>query len=128
MVEVLVASAILITGMTGVITLMLKGATQNRDANVQLRASTITTSITARYASVDYNALSAGVTNETVTDEEGRAFPVTTTITEVGDGGVGAYRIEVKAAWVRGVNTGLAQPVDTVSVTYVSELPDAHFF
>jgi type II secretory pathway pseudopilin PulG len=127
LIEVMVASLILITGMTGIIALIIKGMSSHREANVQLQAQNLSNSIASQYATLPYTALKplGGTTVNTGnrTDEDGRQYPTTAKFDEVGDGGVSALRIEVHTVWTN----FLRLPVQEVAVTIVSDIPDANF-
>ncbi len=124
LIEVMVASVILLTGMTGLTALIIKGMSAHREVNVQLQAQNLASSIASQYATVAYPALAAGTYNTGIrTDEDGRSYPSSTIITQMGDGGVGAWRIESHVQW----KNYLRQTIDEVSVTIVSETPDASF-
>jgi Tfp pilus assembly protein PilV len=122
--EVLAAGAVLLIGMTGITSLLIAGLAAHREVNVALRAMNYSSSVASQYESVDYAGLTAGVLDSGVQfDEDNRRYPVVTTISAVGDGGVGAWRVEVHSTWIN----ALQQPVDAVAVTIVSQVPDANF-
>jgi Tfp pilus assembly protein PilV len=123
MLEVLIAGSILIIGMTGIVSLLLRGLSAHREVNTQLRAMTMANTMASQFESVNYWALSAGtVDGGFQTDEDGRKYPVATFVSATGDGGVGAWRVEVHTAW----RNGFGAQVDTVATTIVSEIPDAN--
>jgi hypothetical protein len=129
LVEVMAASVVLLIGMTGIIALLIRGMAAHREVNVELRALNHANSIAAQLGSLDYASVSvipAGVVTWVDQDDQ-RRYQTSTTITEVGDGGVRAARIEVRAQWISNMGDGLLrQPVDAVAVAIVSEAPDAN--
>jgi type II secretory pathway pseudopilin PulG len=128
LIEVMVASVILILGMTGVVAMMLKGMAASREAAVQREAQNLSASVAAQYATVPYLGLWNGVVGGSYTidggillDPDGRKYPSSIDIADVGDGGIGAVRVTVHTQWTN----FLRQPKDAVATTMVSDFPDA---
>jgi type II secretory pathway pseudopilin PulG len=122
LIEVMVASVILLLGMTGVVAMMIKGMSASREASVRRQAQALSSSTASQMETMPYASFTAGsYDGGVVTDPDGRKYPSTVIVTQFGDGGVGAVRVEVHTQWTN----FLRQPVDAVAATIISEIPDA---
>ncbi len=131
LVEVMVASVILLVGMTGVVAMLLKGMSASREAAVKREAQNLSVSVAAQYATVPYVGLwgdggggfgsSYTIDGGILLDPDGRKYPSAVVITNISDGGIGAVQVTVHTQWTN----FMRQPVDAVATTMVSDFPDA---
>jgi len=121
--EVLMASAILIIGLTGLTQLVIHGMNAFRNAAVQTGAELGSQSAVADVMMTPFLSLTDGTFDGGVTvDVDGRRYTRTIIVTPWGDGGIAARRVEVRTAWTDSV--GL--PRVAVAVGMINETPDAN--
>jgi len=122
MMEVMVASAILIIGLVGVIELLLQGAMNNRRGVQPVTSSLFAQQVLAEYTMFGYSSLAEGTFDGgTVHDSSGRAY--TEIITVDSDAGVG-YPAFVVTARVESFRPGFPTPLVTTASTILSRSPD----
>lgn len=120
-IEVMFAGAILLLGMVGVVQLIVAGKGVTRDPRVAMSAMVTTNGVLAELAGISYYAIDAGTFDAgMVLGPDGRKYPRTVVITQIGDGGVGAFRIVATTEW----KDALGRLRTTQAVTIVSEPPD----
>lgn len=123
LIEVMLASAVLIIGLTGTTQLVLYGMAAFRTATVQTGAQLESRAAVADLLMTPYGALTDGTFDAGIAvDIDGRAYSRLVTVTSVGDGGVGARRVEVRTTWTD--NAG--RPRQAIAVGLISESPDAN--
>lgn len=131
LIEVMIASMVLITGMTGIMVLVIKGMSIGRDSNVAFTAANIATATLSDMASVPTTALSVGTFDGGMaTDSDGRRYPRTIVVTNASDGGIAAWRVDVRVEYGDTVylqRMGTLAPHVATASTIVSERPDANF-
>jgi hypothetical protein len=128
MLEVMLASVVLLVGLVGMLQLMVMALGSWRNSSVQEVSQTIVASTLSSYEVLPYQQLTAGgpTSLPDVIDDVGRIYRREVTVTEVGtvDGGLGAMRVDVEVRWSQ-----RAGPlnIDRVSrgSTIISEVPDA---
>jgi hypothetical protein len=120
--EVLMAGAVLIVGMTGLTQLVVYGMNSYRTSVVQTGAELESQAAVADVLMTSYGGLTTGTFDGGMTiDVDGRKYARVITVTSVGDGGgVGAFRVEVRTTWTDGA--GLSR--QAVAVGLVTETPD----
>jgi hypothetical protein len=126
--EVLIASGVLLFGIAGVLQLMMLGLAQLRNADVRESSQVIVASTLAPYQGLSFDRLDAGgpTALPDFVDDVGRTYQREVTVTDVGDGGMGAYRVEVLVRWQQ--RTGaLVIARESRGSSMVSEVPDAGF-
>lgn len=125
LIEVVIASAVLIIGLTGLTQLVIYGMNSFRTSAVRTGAELQSQAGVADALMTPYGALVDGTFDGgTIVDVDGRAYTRVTIISAAGDGGgVGAHRIEVRTTWTDGV--GLQR--QAIAVGLISEKPDANF-
>lgn len=129
LIEVMIASLVLITGMTGILVLVMKGMTIGRDSTVALSGANIAGTTLSDMAALPVTAFTAGTFDGGVAvDEYGRRYPRTIVVSNAGDGGVAAWRVDVRVEYGDSIYLRNQAPVRTASAsTIISERPDANF-
>jgi hypothetical protein len=125
LVETLIASALLLLGMVGVVQLILAGMNQNGMANARATGQDLASAGAAAAASLPFDAVSIGVFDGGIVfDSDGRRFGSRRTVTDIGDGGTRARQVVVSTEWRDFVGALSWLRTAQVSVI-VSEIPDA---
>lgn len=128
--EVMIASGVLLVGLAGVLQLMLLGLGRLRNSDVQESSQTVVAASLAPYEALPYTQLDAGgPTNlPDFVDDVGRTYQREVTVTEVGnlDGGLGAVRVDVVVRWSQRAGAFDINRESRGS-TLISEVPDAGF-
>ena len=122
LIEVMVASAILIIGLVGIVELLTKGALNNRRGIQPVSAMLNAQESLADYTLFGYSALSAGTFDGGIVyDSSGRRYGRIVTVEA--DAGVGypAFLVTVR---IESSDPGVTAPVVTTASTIVSMLPD----
>jgi hypothetical protein len=130
MLEVLVASGVLLFGIAGVLQLMMLGLSQLRNADVREVSQVVVASTLAPFQALAYERIDAGGPSPLpdFVDDVGRTYQREVTVSEVGalDGGLRAYRVEVVVRWQQ--RTGAMQlNRESRGSALVSGVPDAGF-
>jgi Tfp pilus assembly protein PilV len=122
--EVLLASAVLVLGLTGLTQLVIYGMNSSRVAAVHTGAQLQSAASVAEQMMTPYASLTDGTFDGgTSLDVDGRLYSRTIIIAPAGDGGARAHSIEVRTTWTDAVGaTRLA-----ISTGLVSEKPDENF-
>jgi hypothetical protein len=122
------AGALLILGMVGVVQLIITSMNQFGNSNARVNGQMIAAGGVAEVLTMPYAAFSTvGVFDGgVVTDENGRRFTRTITVTAAGDGGIAAREVLVETRWRENAGSGFVDRLSRVSF-FISELPDAGF-
>lgn len=120
--EVMMASAVLMVGLVGVIELLLKGAVNHRRGTQPVIATLTAQDALAEYTMFGYAALAPG-TYDGGTFHDGAGRPYTRIITVDADAGVSypAYLVTVR---IESTLPGLGAPLVTTASTLLSARPD----
>jgi hypothetical protein len=125
--ETMIAGAVLLLGMLGVVQLLISGMTQFGRTSARATGQDMSSAGVAEAMSLDFNAVPAGVTDAGILfDSENRRYGRTRTVTDVGDGGVRARLVVVQTEW-RDYFGGLNFLRTARSTVIISEFPDANF-
>lgn len=123
LIEVMVASSVLIIGLTGITQLVLYGMAAFRTATVQTGAQLESRAAVADFLMAPYGSLTEGTFDAGIAvDLDGRAYSRLVTVTSVGDGGVAARRVEVRTTW----SDSAGRQRQAIAVGLISEIPDAN--
>ncbi|MBL8922709.1 MAG: hypothetical protein JNJ54_27925 [Myxococcaceae bacterium] len=122
--ETLIAGAILIFGMVGVIQLFIAGTRQFSIANGRVTGQQVTNAAVGEVMALPFQALPVGVQDGgRVIDGDGRIYTQSRTITAAGDGGVQARRVLIETRWRENMGPAVIERVSQ-AVIFVSEVPD----
>jgi len=124
LIETMVASAVLIVGLVGVLQLMISGMTQFGRFNARATGQDLATAALSQDMAMPFAAIPLGVTDAGFVTLDGRQYGRVRTVTNIGDGGVGARRIVVVTNWAENFGSVLV-PRTATATTIISELPDA---
>ena len=124
LIEVMVASVVLILGLIGAVQLLVAGMKLHREETVRAMAQMHSGAASSNMAMLNYAQITAGSYDAgTVIDLDGRSYPRSQLITQIGDGGVGAFKVATTTEWRDQFN----RPQRSTTVTIVSEKPDANY-
>jgi hypothetical protein len=100
MIEVLIAGAVLIVGLTGIVTMLLRSAGDTRDGVGSLSASSIANSAADDFISMGVGSIPIGVTDAGfVFDGQGRKYSRIVTATAGGTPNVPTVNVSVRVEW-----------------------------
>jgi Tfp pilus assembly protein PilV len=124
LIETMVASAVLILGMVGVIQLMISGVRQFGRSNARAQGQELSTAALAEDMAKPFAAIPVGVSDAGFVTVDGQRYGRIRTVIDVGDGGVAARQIVVVTNWAENLGS-LLVPRTASATTIISELPDA---
>lgn len=123
--ELMIAAAILVVGLVGVVGLFLRAIASTRDGTVQLEAAMLANGGLDEFSTTPYSALTPGVNMDAGQFGEGgiiryaRSVDITA-IAPIPPATTNAYTVAVTVGW----RDYLGRPRRTVSSTVVSQRPD----
>lgn len=125
--ETMIAGAVLLLGMVGIVQLLISGMTQFGTSSARATGQDMSSAGVAEAMALHFDAVPVGVTDAGILfDGDQRRYGRTRTVTDIGDGGVRARQVVVQTEW-RDVVGGLSFLRTTRSTVIISELPDANF-
>jgi hypothetical protein len=128
LIEVLIASTVLITALAGVLQLVLGGVARFRDSGVRQTADMQVSSLLNSLADRPFASFTVGTTTPpSFVDEVGRVFPQRIIVSDAGvTNGIGSLLVTVEVDWQF---TGAGPPLPRTSrgTLLVVEVPDAGF-
>lgn len=124
--ETMMAGALLILGMVGVVQLIISSMTQFGNSVARVNGQQVTAAGVADVMALPFAAFSTpGVFDGGIlTDENGRRYTRTITVTAAGDGGIATREVLVETRWRENVGPAFVDRVARATV-FISELPDA---
>ncbi|MDP1917038.1 MAG: hypothetical protein Q8L14_12365 [Myxococcales bacterium] len=125
--ETMIAGAVLLLGMVGIVQLLISGMTQFGISSARATGQDMSSAGVAEAMSLHFDAVPAGVSDAGILfDGDNRRFGRTRTVTEIGDGGVRARQVVVETEW-RDLIGPLSLLRTARSTVIISEFPDANF-
>lgn len=123
--ETMIAGAVLLLGMVGVVQLLVSGMSQFSRSNSRATGQDMAYAAVAEVMAMPFDAISLGVADAGIVyDKDSLRFGMTRTVTDVGDGGARARQVVVEAAWTERVGPAFVARRAT-STVIISEVPDA---
>jgi hypothetical protein len=126
--EVLISSGVLLLGLAGILQMMTIGLEQLRNSDVRESSQQVVSATLAPFQALDYWQVDAGngapQSLPSLVDEVGRTYARTVTVTQIGDGGVGAFRVEAEVTWQQRTGLAVLQRTSRGSAI-ITEVPDA---
>jgi hypothetical protein len=121
LIEVMMAAAVLVIGLGGIIGMMLNISTSTRVGVGQMNGASIASSMIQQTTGVGYCNLVPGNSDGGVTDGAGRVYNAFVGVTSIGGAVEPAYRVDVQVHWTDAQRT----PHISSASTLVSRPPDA---
>lgn len=123
--ETMIAGAVLLLGMVGVVQLLISGMSQFSRSNSRATGQDVAYAAVAQVMAMPFDAIAIGVSDAGIIyDKDQLRFGLTRTVTDVGDGGTRARQVLVEATWTERVGPSLV-PRRATSTVIISEVPDA---
>jgi Tfp pilus assembly protein PilV len=121
--EVLMAGAVLIIGLTGVVSMMLRSSSSTRDGAGGFNAAALGASALQDLTAMGYQNLtvSTGLDAGVLFDAAGRRYGRIVTVANSGTAAAPAYTLTVRVDW----RDSLGQPRVTTTSTVIGRAPDA---
>jgi Tfp pilus assembly protein PilV len=120
--ELMIAAAILVIGLVGVVGLFLRAIASNRDGTVQLEAALLANGGIDEYSTTPYSALALGLDIDAGQFGEDGVIRYARSV-DITDGGVGttnAYNVAVTVVW----RDSFGRARRTIATTVISQRPD----
>lgn len=124
MIEMMIAGAVLLTGLVGILQLVILGMGHLRNADVQRSAQEVVQSTLSDYRGQPYAQLVAGTyTLPDYTDDVGRVFSRSAVVASISDGGTyGAMQVSVTVNWSERM-VGIVNARQSTGTALISEIP-----
>lgn len=123
--EVMIAGAVLLLGMVGIVQLLIAGMSQTGISNARAVGQEMAAAGLAQAMALPFDAVPAGVFDGGILfDGDGRRYGRTITVTNVGDGGVRARQVTVTTEW-REILGAMSTVRTTQASVFITEIPDA---
>lgn len=125
--ETMIAGAVLVLGMVGIIQLLISGMSQFSSTNGRATGQDLAAAGIAEAMVLPFDAVAIGVSDAGIIfDATNRRFGRIRTVTAAGDGGVRARQIVVQTDWLDNLGS-LTVPRTAVATAFISEVPDGSF-
>ncbi|MBM4778473.1 MAG: hypothetical protein GQE15_12295 [Archangiaceae bacterium] len=123
--ETMIAGAVLLLGMVGVVQLLISGMSQFSRSNSRATGQDMAYAAVAEVLAMPFDAVPVGVADAGIIyDKDQLRFGLTRTVTDVGDGGARARQVLIEATWNERVGPAVVLRRAT-STVIISEVPDA---